>query len=199
MRIRNLLAASTLCLAPLTAQAGETFQIDTVHSRLGFGVKHMAVSTVRGSFQDYSGSAEVDLDDLANSSVQVTIQAASVDTDNERRDADLRAEDFFDVEDHPEITFESTSIERQGDQLVVVGDLTIKGNTQSVRMPVEVAGPVQDPWGNQRLGVSGRLTIDRTEYGLTYNRLLEAGGLVVGKEVDIEIDVELMRPVGESG
>ena len=183
-------------LSPLAARATETFEIDTGHSHIGFGVRHMAVSTVRGSFPEFSGSAQVDLENLKNSSVEVTIAAASVDTSHEGRDKDLRDEAFFDVENHPEITFRSTAVERRGEKLVVVGDLTIKGVTKSVRMPVEIAGPIEDPWGNTRLGVSGTLTIDRTDFGLNYNRLLEAGGLVVGKDVTIEIDIELMRGAG---
>lgn len=192
MKTRAPMLLLMILTLPFLAQA-EEFQVDAGHSHVGFGVRHMAVSTVRGAFQEYSGSADVDLDNLANSSVELTIVAASIDTNQEGRDEDLRGEGFFDVENHPEITFSSTSIEQDGDALVVVGDLTIKGTTQSVRMPVELSGPIKDPWGNTRLGVSGRLTIDRTDFGLTYDRLLEAGGLVVGKEVKIEIDVELMR------
>ena len=176
--------------------AGETFSIDASHSNVGFGVKHLVVSTVKGAFAEYEGSAEVDMEDFANSSVEVLIKAASIDTRQNDRDEHLRSADFFDVENHPEITFRSTSIERDGDDLVAVGDLTIRGNTKSVRMPIEVNGPVTDPWGNFRLGVSGRVTIDRTEFGLTYSRALETGGLVVGKDVEIEIDVELVKQAG---
>jgi polyisoprenoid-binding protein YceI len=191
---RKALAAVLFLVAPLTAGAAETYQIDTSHSRIGFAVRHMMVSTVRGSFLEYTGSARVDLEDLTQSSVEVTIEAASVDTDHERRDGDLHGEEFFDVADHPRITFRSTAVEAAGDELVVVGDLTIKGNTKSVRIPVELTGPVEDPWGNERLGVSGSLSVERDDYGLTYNRVLEAGGLVVGNEVTIELDIELMRP-----
>lgn len=192
MKTKRALLVTALALLPAVVQA-EKFQIDLGHSRVGFGVRHMAVSTVRGSFLEYSGSVEVDLESLANSSVEVTIVAASIDTRHEGRDNDLRDEAFFDVENYPEITFRSTSIEQEGDDLVAVGDLTIKGNTKSVHMPVEISGPIQDPWGNTRMGVSGRLTIDRTDFGLNYNRMLEVGGLVVGKEVEIEIDVELVK------
>ncbi len=196
MSTKRFIAIAALALVPALAAAGETFQIDASHSSVGFGVKHMVVSTVRGAFAEYEGTADVDMDDFANSSVEVTIKAASIDTRQGDRDEHLRSADFFDVENHPEITFRTTAIEREGDDLVAVGDLTMRGITKSVRMPIEVNGPVQDPWGNTRLGVSGRLSIDRTEFGLTYNRALEAGGLVVGKEVDIEIDVELVKQGG---
>ncbi len=188
----SLLTAFIVLVSALPS-AAESFDVDPSHSSVGFGVRHMVVSTVRGAFTEFEGAAEVDLEDLTRSSVEVSIQAASVDTRQEDRDKHLRSEDFFDVENHPEITFVSTSIERDGDGLVAVGELTIRGTSRSVRMPVEIAGPVEDPWGNTRLGVSGRLTIDRTDYGLNYNRALEAGGLVVAKEVEIEIDVELVK------
>lgn len=193
MKARSALLAALLVLGPALVAAAETYQIDNSHSHIGFGVKHMVVSIVRGSFTDYSGSAEVDLDDLSNSSVEVTIAASSVDTRQSDRDDHLRSEDFFDVANHPQIAFRSTSIEQDGDDLVAVGDLTIRGVTKSVRMPIEVSGPIEDPWGNTRLGVSGRLTIDRTDFGLNYNRALEAGGLVVGRDISIEIDVELLK------
>ena len=195
-RFNSVIFALLLALLPMAAIAGETFKVDAGHSSVGFAVTHMAVSKVRGAFLEYSGSADVDLESLTASSVEVTIAAASVDTRQADRDEHLRSADFFDVESHPEIRFVSTSIEETDAGLVAVGDLTIRDVTQSVRMPIEVSGPIVDPWGNTRMGVSGRLTIDRTEFGLSYNRLLEAGGLVVGKEVDIQIDVELVKSGG---
>jgi polyisoprenoid-binding protein YceI len=191
-----LTVTTLVALAPALPVAAETFEIDSAHSRVGFAVKHMVVATVRGEFEAFEGAVDVDLEELTNSSVEVTIDATSVDTGEADRDEHLRSADFFDVANHPRLTFETTAIERDGDGLVAVGDLTIRGVTKPVRMPIEVAGPIQDPWGNTRLGVSGRLTIDRTDFGLNYNRALEAGGLVVGREVDVEIDVELIRRGG---
>ncbi len=196
MKTARIAAIAVLALAPAIATAAETFQIDASHSNVGFGVKHMVVATVRGAFSEYEGSATVDLGDLTNSSVEVSIKTASIDTRQADRDQHLRSADFFDAENHPEMTFRSTSIERDGDDLVAVGDLTIRDVTRSVRMPIEVSGPIQDPWGNTRLGVSGSLTIDRTEFGLTWNQALETGGLVVAKDVEIEIDVELVKKGG---
>lgn len=196
IRARALTVTTLVALAPALPVAAETFEIDSAHSRVGFAVKHMVVATVRGEFEAFEGAVDVDLEELTNSSVEVTIDATSVDTGEADRDEHLRSADFFDVANHPRLTFETTAIERDGDGLVAVGDLTIRGVTKPVRMPIEVAGPIQDPWGNTRLGVSGRLTIDRTDFGLNYNRALEAGGLVVGREVDVEIDVELIRRGG---
>ena len=148
---------------------------------------------MRGEFLEYSGLARIDVANPLGAEVEIVIHTDSVNTNQERRDEHLRSDDFFNAEEYPEITFRSKRVEQQGDGLLIVGDLTIRGTTKEVMMPVEVAGPIQDPWGNTRMGVSGELTIDRMEFGLSYSDALETGGLVVGKEVKIQIDVELVQ------
>jgi polyisoprenoid-binding protein YceI len=160
----------------------------------------MVVSTVRGSFGVFEGTISVDSEDLAKSSVEVKIDAASIDTANEQRDNHLRSADFFDVENHPEITFKSGSIKQVGDGFVAVGNLTIRGNTRLVELPFTVKGPIDDPWGNRRIGVQIEpITIDRKEFGLMWSKALETGGLVVGDEVTIELAVAAVSPKDESG
>lgn len=194
MKRRTIWILAGLLLLPGLASAEtENFEIDKGHSRIGFGVKHMLVSTVRGEFLEYSGMARIDVADPLSAEVEVVIHTDSVNTNQERRDEHLRSDDFFNAEEYPEITFRSKRVEQQGDGLLIVGDLTIRDTTKEVIMPVEVAGPIQDPWGNTRMGVSGELTIDRTEFGLSYNNTLETGGLVVGHDVKIQIDVELVQ------
>lgn len=171
--------------------AAETYTIDGAHTTVGFGVRHMTVSTVHGRFTGVSGTAEVDAEDLTNSSIEVTIDAASVDTANENRDNHLRSADFLDVENHPEIRFVSKAIEKSGDDYLVTGDLTIRGVTQEVQMPTTIAGPIDDPRGGSRMGIEAQLEIDRHDFEVNFSSLLDNGGLVVGNEVKITIGAEL--------
>jgi polyisoprenoid-binding protein YceI len=158
----------------------------------------MVVSTVRGSFGEFGGTIYLDGEDLTKSSVEVTIDAASIDTANEQRDNHLRSADFFDVENHPEIAFKSGSIKKDGDRYIAVGNLTIRGNTRLVELPFTVKGPIDDPWGNRRIGVKiDPITIDRKEFGLMWSKALETGGLVVGDEVTIELAVAAVSPKDE--
>ncbi len=179
--------AALVLTAPL---AGQQFEMDTSHSHLGFGVRHLTVSTVRGQFNQFDAVLDYDPEDPASSSVEVTIDAASIDTRNEKRDNHLKSEDFFDVANHPQITFHSTSSVATEDGFEVTGELTIRGTTHEVVLPVEVVGPITDAMGQQRLGVSGQLTIDRNDYGVAWSRAMEGGGLVVGNEVKITIEAE---------
>ncbi len=167
-----------------------TFAIDTSHTRLGFAVRHMAVSKVRGDFKDFSGALVLAADPV-DSTVSVTIQAASVDTHDENRDNHLRTNDFFDVENHPTWTFTSTAIRPiNATEWYVDGDLTIRGVTKQVTLDATLEGVVQDPYGMHRVGFSAKASIDREEFGVSFNGVMEAGGLVVGKKVDIEIEAE---------
>ena len=180
--------------------AANEFTIDSVHSSVGFAVDHMVVSTVRGSFGDFGGTIYLNDEDLTKSSVEVSIDAASIDTANEQRDTHLRSADFFDVENHPQITFISGSVKKVGDSYVAVGNLTIRGNTRLVELPFTVKGPIGDPWGNRRIGVQIEpITIDRKEFGLMWSKALETGGLVVGDEVTIELAVAATSPSAGSG
>ncbi len=167
-----------------------SFAIDTSHTRLGFAVRHMAVSKVRGDFKDFSGTLEL-AEDPADSKVSVTIQAGSVDTHDENRDNHLRTNDFFDVENHPTWTFTSTAIRPiSATEWNVDGDLTIRGVTRQVTLDATLEGVVQDPYGMHRVGFSATTSIDREDFGVSFNGVMEAGGLVVGKKVDIDIEAE---------
>lgn len=174
--------------------ATEKFTVDTGHSFLGFTVKHMAVASVRGEFKDFTADLTVDEADLANSSIVLTIQAASIDTREEDRDEHLRGEDFFEVKSFPEIVFRSRKIERvEGNRYLATGDLTLKGTTREVVLDLEINGPVKDPWGNYRVGAEGGVTIDRQDFGVNYSRLMDNGGLVVSDDVKISFSLEAKR------
>jgi polyisoprenoid-binding protein YceI len=167
-----------------------TYAIDTSHTRLGFAVRHMAVSKVRGEFADFEGTLEL-AEDPVDSKIAVTIRAASVDTHDENRDNHLRTNDFFDVENHPTWTFTSTAIRPiSASEWNVDGDLTIRGVSRQVTLDAVLEGVVQDPYGMHRVGFSARTSIEREDFGVSFNGVMEAGGLVVGKKVDIEIEAE---------
>lgn len=166
------------------------YTIDTVHSSVGFAVRHMVVAKTRGVFTKFSGTFAFDPDDLSKSQVEVTIDAASIDTREAQRDAHLKSADFLDVEKHPEITFKSKRVERSDGDLRVIGDLTIRGVTREVALEAEYHGAGKDPWGNEKIGFSARTTINRKDFGLTWNAALETGGVLVGDKVEIDIDVE---------
>lgn len=167
-----------------------TYVLDTMHTTIGFTVRHMAVSKVRGAFNKYEGTLEL-AENPEDSKVRVTIDAGSVDTRDENRDNHLRTNDFFDVANHPTWTFVSTSIKPEGaTEWKVEGDLTIRGVTKSVTLDAELEGVVKDPYGMHRVGFSARTTINREDFGVAFGAVMEAGGLVVAKKVDIEIEVE---------
>lgn len=170
-----------------------TWNIDASHSTIGFLIRHMVFSKVRGRFLTYTGAIQLG-DDLAKSRVEVAIDAASIDTGTAQRDTHLRSADFFDVERFPELRFRSTRVEDLGgDRLRVTGELTIRDVTRSVVLDVESSGRGVDPWGNERLGFAARTSIDRKDFGLAWNQLLEAGGVLVGDRVDIELDVQAVN------
>lgn len=174
--------------------ATQTWEFDTTHSGIHFSVRHMVVAKVRGEFSSWKGDLKLDLDDLTASSVSVSIDAASIGTRDEKRDGHLRSPDFLDVEKYPTIDFKSKRVEKAGkDKLHVVGDLTIRGTTREVTLDAEFAGRAKDPWGGERAGFSATTRIDRKDFGLTWNQVLEAGGILVGDDVDITIEVEAKR------
>lgn len=170
-----------------------TWNLDVAHTRLGFSAKHAMVTTVRGAFLDFEGSLRLDGDQPANSSAEVTIQAASFNSGNEQRDNHVRGADFLDVENHPTLTFRSTQVRTTGDEFVLVGDLTIRGTTRPVEIAVELEGAEKDPFGNQRIGFSAETTISRKEFGLTWNVPLDGGGILVSDKVKITLDVSAVR------
>jgi len=188
-----LFAACSISFAS-TADAAE-WKIDGSHTSVEFKVRHMMVSWVRGSFAKVTGVVQLDHENLAASSVNVSIEAASVDTNNEKRDKHLRNSDFFDVEKYPSITYVSREVRNVGaDSLEFVGDLTLLGTTREVVMVVtDIAAPVTSPWGGIKSGASASFTIARSAFGMTYSKVLETGGLVVGDDVKVAIDVELNK------
>ena len=188
-------AALAAALSFPAAAATSTWQIDPNHSAAQFAVRHMAISTVRGAFSKLSGSVQLDDKDITKSSVEVTIDAASVDTRVPDRDKDLRSERFFDVEKYPTLTFKSTKIEQtEPGKLKVTGDLTIHGVTKQAVLEVEgLTAPVKDPWGNQRTAANATTKINRQDFGVKWNAKMDSGGWVVGDDVAITIDVELVQ------
>jgi polyisoprenoid-binding protein YceI len=174
--------------------AVEKWNFDPVHSTIGFSVRHMMISRVNGHFRKWEGWLLADESNPANTKATIKIEAASIDTKEGQRDDHLRSADFFDVEKHPYITFESTKIEKlSDDHYKVTGDLTIKGVTKQVTLDTEYFGKAKDPWGGERLGLSTKTSIDRKDYGLTFNMPLDGGGLLVGDKVDITGDVEAVK------
>lgn len=169
------------------------WQFDSAHSEIGFIVKHMMFAKVRGGFSEWSGEFRFDPKDPSNAYVGATIDASSIDTGNEQRDGHLRSGDFFDVEQHPELTFESTAWVATDGGYDVTGNLTIRGTTKPVTLKVANNGSATDPWGNTRMGLSVSTTINRKEFGLTWNQALEAGGVLVGDEVKVEIEVQAIQ------
>lgn len=177
----------------LTIPTAGTFVLDPAHTRIGFWVRHMMVSKVRGHFAEFSGSVTVAENPL-ESTAELTIKAASIDTGVADRDAHLRGDDFLAAEKYPEITFRSARVVgHSGDRLTVVGDLTIRDVTKQVELAVEFGGVGTNPWGKELFGFSISAEIDREEFGLTWNQALETGGVLVGKKVTIEIEGEATR------
>ena len=170
------------------------WHIDATHSGIHFSIRHMVVSKVRGRFAKYTGKVDLDDGDLTRSFVEATVDASSIDTGTPQRDAHLRSPDFFDVEKHPELRFRSTRIEKiEGARYRVVGDLTIRDVTREVSLDVEYGGRAKDPWGNERIGFTATTSLDRKDFGLQWNQLLEAGGVLVGDRVDIELEVQAVE------
>ena len=171
-----------------------TWTIDPTHTEAGFAVKHLMISTVRGRFGDVQGQISFDPTDLSSGSADVTINATSIDTREAQRDAHLRSADFFDVEQFPVLTFKSRSVQSlKDDSFKLIGDLTIKNVSREVVLDVENHGLQKDPWGGERAGFTARTTINRKDFGLGWNAVLEAGGVVVGEDVKITLDLELIK------
>jgi len=181
--------------ADISAGTGE-YTLDTSHSRLGFSARHAMVTKVRGQFSAFSGTAHVDAETPANSKVELTIDPASISTGSPDRDGHLKSADFFDVETYPEWTFVSTDVSRDGEEWTITGDLTIKDATKPVTIVFEETGQAVDPFGNTRIGFEGRTTINRKDWGLTWNAALEAGGVLVSEKIGLEFDISAIRQEG---
>lgn len=184
---------STITAPPATATT--TWNIDPVHSTAQFKVKHMMISNVKGEFKDITGELELSETDLTRSRVEASVDAATINTREAQRDAHLKSADFLDVEKFPGLTFKSTRVSKTSvDELAVEGDLSIHGVTRNVVFQVEgPSAPIKDPWGNTRLGISATTRINRKDFGLVWNSTLETGGILVGDEVTITVDVEFVK------
>lgn len=175
------------------AQLDGTYVIDPTHSQMGFVARHAMVTKVRGTFDEFSGQATTGAN-LADATIEVTLQTASIDTRNADRDGHLKTGDFFAVEQYPTITFRSTSVEaKDDDTLAVTGDLTIKDVTKSVTIDFDFNGSAKDPYGNERIGFEGRATIVRSEYGITFNAALETGGMLVSDKIQLELEISAVK------
>lgn len=189
----TLIALVTLALPAIGSAS--TWTIDPEHSYVGFKVRHLMVANVKGNFTTFNGTVELDDKDVAKSKVSVNIDTNSIDTNVQKRDEHLRSADFLDVAQYPAMTFASKKITRNGkDRLAIIGDLTLRGVTREVVLDAEALSPeIKDPWGNIRRGTTAATTINRKDFGLTWNAALETGGVVVGDEVDILLEIEMIR------
>lgn len=196
MKRMQLLLLTLLVFNPLYASAA-TWKVDPDHSTALFKIQHMMISTVQGNFTEMAGTVQEDGGDLKQAQVEIRIAAASINTNQAKRDAHLKSADFFDVATYPTLTFRSKQVQRGEQGLVVVGDLTMHGVTREVKLQMEEpSAEVKDPWGNIRKGIKGTTTLNRKDFGLGWNQILESGGLLVGEEVEISLAVELIKQAG---
>jgi len=184
----------TTASAPALTELTGTYTLDPAHTRIGFVARHAMVTKVRGSFDEFAGTAVLDGANPANSRVEVSIEAASIDTRNAQRDEHLRSNDFLAMQEYPKITFASTGVRQAGESTFeVTGDLTIKGVTNEITIPFEFEGAAKDPFGNQRVGFEGSVTINRRDYGVTWNAALEGGGVLVSDKVTLEFEISAIK------
>jgi len=200
MNARSIVAAAAAAVMAIPGYAlASEYVVDPAHTNAMFAVKHMMVTTVRGRFKKVQGTLNLDDKDVTKSSVTATIDAASIDTDEPKRDEHLRSPDFFDVQKFPTITFKSTKVQRARNGLKVTGDLTIRDVTRPVVLEVEgPTKPVKDPKGNVKIGASASTKVNRQDFGLKWNAPIEAGGVVVGDEIKITMDLEFFQKKQET-
>jgi polyisoprenoid-binding protein YceI len=181
-------------MSNVATAVGTAWRVDPTHSHIEFAVRHLMISTVKGSFAEVSGTLIGDESDLDHASIELTIPVAGIDTHENQRDGHLRSADFFDSEHYPAITFRSTSIVRaDSDKFTVTGNLTIRGVSKPITLTVHAGGRGRDPWGGERVGYSTTARINRKDFGLNWNQALETGGVLVGDQVTISVDLELVR------
>jgi polyisoprenoid-binding protein YceI len=184
----------TSATATTLADLSGTYVLDPAHTRVGFVARHAMVTKVRGQFTEFEGSAVIAAGDFSGSTVELTIQAASIDTRNDQRDGHLRSNDFLAMEEYPQITFVSTAVAETGPtSFEVTGDLTIKGVTNSITIPFDYEGAATDPFGNQRVGFEGSVVINRKDYGVTWNATLETGGVLVSEKITLEFEISAIK------
>lgn len=169
------------------------YQIDETHSSIHFSIRHLVIAKVRGRFTKFSGAIELDESDVTRSTVTADIEAASIHTNEDKRDAHLRSADFLDVASSPIIRFASQAIEHHGNRLRLTGALTIRDVTREVILDVEELGAAKDSWGNERIAFAATARIDRTEFGLQWNQVLETGGFLVGDKIDVDFDIQAVK------
>lgn len=192
MKKSNLLVILTTALALISsAKAADIYNIDPAHTRVGFSVRHLGISNVQGKFNEFAGSLVLEGDALKAASA--TIQAASIDTGVAQRDHHLRTADFFDATNYPTITFKTKRIETKGDDVVMIADFTMRGVTKELHLPIVMSKPIKDPWGNMRIGLEAKTKLNRKDYGINYNQLLESGVAAVGEEVELDINAEAIK------
>ena len=189
--------AGVLVLALAAGVNAAEWNIDQAHSSVYFKVRHLVVSKTKGEFTDFDGKFNFEPGNWADASAQLNVKVTSIDTDNEDRDNHLRSGDFFDVETYPDMTFVSKEvIAGEGETFQLVGDLTIRGETKEVTFDVEYHGTVKDPWGNTRAGFTAETEINRQDFGVSWNKTLDQGGVVVGDDVEITLEIEAIRAEG---
>jgi polyisoprenoid-binding protein YceI len=189
----GVFAALVLFALATDVPAAETYELDKSHSSVGFSVKHMVITNVKGTFDEFDVNITYDPNNIENSSVEVAIDVASINTKDEKRDEHLRSPDFFDIANHPNITFKSDQIAKKGDGYVAVGTLTMRGVSKQIELPFELNGPIQNPWGQTVIGIVIEFELDRKDYNIKWNKTMDAGGVVVGDDVKIEINLEAQK------
>ncbi len=176
------------------AQAADTYTVDPAHTRVGFSVRHLGISNVKGKFNEFTGSLV--LEGNALKAASATIQVASVNTGVAQRDHHLRTADFFDATNYPTITFKTKQVKRSGEGFTMLGDFTMRGVTRELRVPLTMSKPIKDPWGNTRIGLEATAKLNRKDYGIAYNQLLETGVAAVREEVELDINAEAVKDAG---
>ena len=200
MRHRMLAVAGIVWGVMATAVWGaQQYAIDPAHTSVGFSIPHLVISRVNGSFPDVKGEILYDESDITKSSVNVTIQAASITTNNAARDKHLRSADFLETDKYPEMTFKSLRIEPKGDGYVCVGTLTLHGVSREVEIPFKVLGTIKDPQGKTRMAIDASLKLNRQDYGVSWNKALETGGMLVGNDVDVHLSIEAIQQAAPTG
>ena len=191
MKLSLILAATLLAVSWSSARAADAYTIDPMHSHVGFAINHLVINKVRGNFKEFAGTLSIE--DKSILDAKGTIQAKSIDTGIAKRDEHLRSPDFFDVAKYPTITFQSKRVEKKGNQMVLVGDYTMHGVTKELALNLTLNGPIKDPMGSTRVGLEAKGKLNRKDYGLAYNKVLETGGVMIGEEVELEIDAEAIK------
>ena len=191
MKHTTILIITAILTTISQALAADTYTIDPAHTRVGFAARHFGINTVKGKFNEFTGKLALDGNTLREASA--TIQVKSIDTGVTQRDDHLRTADFFDAATYPTIIFKTKRVERSGDAVVLTADFTMRGVTKELRLPVTLSKPIKDPWGNTRVGLEAKTKLNRKDYGIKYNDLLETGIAAVGDEIEIEINAEAIK------